>query len=154
MRILVSFFFLSFFLLACKKNTVSTPPSISFTSITPNNWLYTNIATDGPQLNFHIKDKEGDIGYNVNTNTYSYVYVINDKDTFPFSFPNMAITNDKNMDLDITVNISSIINNSLRLNTPLFPPRTDTVQFRFFVKDFAGNVSDTMTSGNFYYIIP
>jgi len=154
MRILVSFFLLSCLLIACKKNTVSTPPSIRFTSFSPDNWLYTNIAADGPLLNFHINDKEGDIGYNINNNAYSYIYVINEKDTFPFPFPNMAITNDKNMDLDVSVNISNIINNSLRLNTPVFPPRTDTIRFRFFVKDFAGNVSDTLDSGNFYYIIP
>ncbi len=154
MRVLFFLGLLACIFLSCKKGKVSTAPTITFTSFTPNNWLYTNYSTEGPMLNFHIKDKEGDIGYNFVNGSYTNIYVINKADTFSFQFPSMSISNDKNMDLDVSLNISNVILNSLRPNTAAFPPRTDTVQFRFYVKDFAGNVSDTTETANFYYIIP
>lgn len=150
--LLISILVLS--LVACKKDKYTSAPQISFESIKPDVWDVTNLdPTQGPILTFHLTDAEGDIGFNDNQDT-SYIYVKNltvaPYKTDSLKFPNLTGMNKKNLNVDVSVLIRSVLQPSSRPR-----PHVDTLFFELYVKDFAKNKSNVLTPDKpVYYVVP
>ena len=139
--------------ISCKKDKFTTAPQISFKSISPNT-LSGNIPITGqslPVLTFHITDAEGDIGIKSGSDT-AFVYIKNllANVSDSFLFPNLSTVSSKNFEADIAVTLSS--NAMLRTSTRP-TPKTDTLTYQVYVKDFAKNKSNTIVAGDpLYYV--
>lgn len=140
--------------LGCKKDKYNTVPEIKFKKISPDTWYSNNFdPTQGPVLTFTLTDAEGDFGFNNNADT-SYVYVKNIK-VPPFridslKFPVLTSLSRTNLNVDVEVNIRSVLANTLGRPRPY----TDTLQFEVYVKDFAKNKSNVILAQPVYYITP
>jgi hypothetical protein len=124
--------------LACNKDGIATKPSLKLKSV----------STDFVPLNgslqfvFEFSDKEGDITLPLGLEKISSTcpdasYI----DTVKFGFPDIPGT--KNTDGTLEVNLNNI--NIL----PIRCHGQDTVElavFKFWIRDDAGNVSDTVTT--------
>lgn len=126
-------------LVACSKGGVTTKPQLKLKSI----------STDFVPLNgslqfvFEFSDKEGDLSQPLGIQKISSSGCPDPSytDTLKFQFPDIPGT--KNTDGELEVNLS---------NVDLLPLRChgqDSVEqavFKFWIKDDAGNVSDTVTT--------
>ena len=154
MRYILIFAVIALGFLSCNKDKFNTVPEIKFKNISPDTWYSNNLdPTQGPILNINLTDAEGDFGFKDNSDT-SYVYVKNIK-VPPFridslKFPILTAISGSKLDVDIEVNLRSVLAKTIR---PI-RPYTDTLQFEVYVKDFAKNKSNVLTVGPVYYITP
>ena len=138
---------------ACKKDKFTTVPQISYKSIKPNVFS-ANIPIGGqvlPVLTFHITDAEGDLGIKSGKDT-AFVYVRNvlSNTSDSFLFPNISSISKSNFEADVDISISTgnLLKGSTRPR-----PKTDTVYYEIYVKDFAKNKSNTIVAGDpLYYV--
>lgn len=152
MRLLLFITLISFFFIACKKETFTSEPKITYLSLTPNSWSSANTSINGPLLKFQLTDLEGDFGFQ--DTSVSFVYVRNVADSLsPFDsipFPPIDIANKKNLNVEVSVDLGNIL-------PPPNPtrPYTDTLFFEVYVRDFANHKSNVIVSGNpLYFITP
>jgi hypothetical protein len=137
---------------ACKKDKYTTAPQIKFKSISPDvaSSDLTSINKDfAPKLTLEITDAEGDIGFISGSDT-SRIYITNPKSGSidSFNFPDLQTAAGKNFKADVVVNLF----NSLECVSPgPVRPRTDTLFFEVYVKDFAKNKSNVITTDNPVY---
>ncbi|MEI9959123.1 MAG: hypothetical protein WDM90_23055 [Ferruginibacter sp.] len=141
------------FFTACKKDKYTTAPQIEFKSINPNSAV-SNINCnfqDIPVLTLHVTDAEGDLGF-INGSDTSYVFIknlINNK-LDSAKLPDIRRAAVKNFSADIDINLCGFLAKSTRPN-----PKTDTLYFEVYVRDFAKNVSNTIkTTDPVYFITP
>jgi len=148
----ILFIVICFVFVSCKKENYTTQPQISFLSITPSTWYSDDPSLTGPQLSFKLTDAEGDFGFQDTSISFVYIRLENDTLNPPDSlaFPNLAIPNKSNLNVEVSVDIASV------LPPPHFPrPFTDSLHFELYVKDFAGNKSNVIKSTTpFYFITP
>jgi hypothetical protein len=138
-RILI-FSFLTLAFVACHKDKVETMPHISFKStntdvVPPNSTL---------RVSLEFTDKEGDldslfvIRQRLNAKGPNYRVL-------PYSIPEFSGQTKGELQLTMNYQTDLVLNlNALRIpgsNPAQYEP--DTMQFRFYVKDKAGNVSDS-----------
>ena len=140
-------------LAACNKDKFTTAPQISYKSIKPN-FISGNIPITGqllPVLTFHITDAEGDIGFNAGSDT-AIIYIKNllTNTSDSFFFPKLTNATSKNFQADVDVNINT--NNLLKASTRP-APKTDTLFYEVYVKDFAKNKSNTIVTGDPVYFV-
>jgi len=140
-------------MISCKKDKFNTVPEIAFKSINPNVELRSNSnPLSGPVLTIKLTDAEGDFGRQ-NDTTISYVYVKNVSfapfKLDSFAFPDLSGLNKKNLNVDVSVRIRSVINSP---NPPVIP-HTDTMYFEVYVKDFANNKSNVIRTPDPVYFI-
>lgn len=146
---------LAMFLYSCKKDRFTTAPQISYRSVTPNAWPKGTFSnTQGPQLSFQLRDAEGDFGFQDGKDT-SYVYVKTYLNNIPrgedsLKFPSLTGINRSNLNVDINVLLSTLLITYSDLNVP----QTDTFTFDVYVRDFANNKSNTITTDPVYYYVP
>ncbi len=155
MRIAIFLLLTAGFLFSCSKDNFNAVPQITFKSISPNFWRSDNLASDqGPVITFRLTDAEGDIGLPTDVDTNSYIFVKNitiapfKMDSF--RFPDLSSVARKNMDVDIDVMIRDLLASSNQPNRPY----TDTLFFEIFVRDFARNKSNVITTEPLYYLSP
>jgi hypothetical protein len=126
-------------LVACDKDSFTSRPQLKLKSVSTD-----FVPLNAPlQFTFEFTDKEGDLGDAVGIQKISST--CDDAsfiDTLKFTFPD--IPRMKNTEGTLEVNLTNI---------NLLPIRCfggDTVEtaiFRFWIKDLAGNVSDTVEAG-------
>lgn len=151
MKQIVSLVFISIFILSCNKDKFTSVPQIRFNSISPNYWTSDNTSFFGPKISFNLRDAEGDLGFE--DIGISYVYLSNTADPVSppdsIAFPNMPITGNSNMEVDVEVDIVSAL-------PPAHIPGnySDTIYYDIYVKDFAGNKSNVVRSAALYYYTP
>ena len=138
---------------ACKKDKYTSAPQISFKSISPQYWDAANTNPyDGPFLTIHLTDAEGDFGPLTSKDT-SYVYIKNISvapyKTDSLKFPQLTNLDTRNLKADVSVMIRSVLANSGRPT-----PHVDTLYFEIYVKDFAKNKSNVITTPKpVYYLV-
>ena len=137
----------------CKKDKFTTVPQISYKSIKPN-VAFSNIPTGQqviPVLTIHVTDAEGDLGFKSGTDT-SFV-VIKNLTTNKFDsikLPDVLTAGKKNFEADIEITLSSFLGASARPR-----PKTDTLYFEIYVRDFAKNKSNIIRTGDpVFYVSP
>jgi len=126
---------------ACKKDKFTTEPQIKYKSINPNavDLLPTSVV---PVLTISITDAEGDIG--ITTKDTAWIYMKNiltgtfDSLPFPKELPSK-----KNFQADVDITISKVLKCKSQPGNPL---HTDILFFEVYVKDFAKNKSNVITT--------
>ena len=133
---------------SCKKDKFTTVPQISFKSIDPNTLSSTSVdPASGPFLRFNLTDAEGDFSDTVYAYVKNISYAPFKLDSF--AFPVLTGLDRKNLDVDVSVNIRSVLSKSTRPS-----PKIDTLKFEVYVKDNAKNKSNVITAGDVYYTTP
>ncbi len=132
----------------CKKDKFTTAPQINYKSIAPN--VVDNLSAS-PVITFSITDAEGDIGINANETAFIYIknLLVNAFDSLPFPDLQSGAKRNFEAEVDITVPSSVLKCNSL----PNGALHTDTVFFEIYVKDFAKNKSNLITTAEPLYFI-
>ncbi len=151
MRHLILFAILILSLTACKKDKFTSVPQISYKSISPNT-AYSNFGCNFqtiPVLTIHITDAEGDLGY-IQGNDTSYVFIKNllNNKLDSVKLPDIQIAAVKNFSADIDISLCNFLAVSTRPR-----PKTDTLYFEVYVRDFAKNKSNIVKTGDPVYFI-
>ena len=141
------------FFTACKKDKFTTAPQIAFKSVSPN-YAYSSIPITQqniPILTISVTDAEGDLGF-IDGKDTSKVYIknllTNRQDSI--ILPNISSVAVKDFKGDIAINLGAFLAGSSRPR-----PKTDTLYFEIYVKDFAKNKSNVIqSSAPVYYITP
>lgn len=125
---------------ACSKDKYATKPHLDLTS------LNGNAFPRGSDLNFkfNVTDKEGDIQDTMWVQKISFSCSDVGSFLFPYKVPDFTGT--KNLKVELDVNYSY---GNLSGTYPIISgceQRDDSCYFKFWLKDNAGNVSDTVTS--------
>ncbi len=124
---------------ACKKDKYTTEPQIKYKSISPNE--YPNFTGAVPRLTFSITDKEGDVGLKPLVDT-AWVYMTNKLtgrfDSIPF--PDISLSSKNNFKADVELELNLNHNCVPGTNT------TDSLYYEIYVRDFAGNKSNVITT--------
>jgi hypothetical protein len=132
------------FFTACKKDKYTTEPQIKFKSISPTTVVGgTNVPA--PILKINITDAEGDIGIIGSDTAFIYMKNLLTKDFDSLPFPDLRNVASKKFIADVEINTASVFKcKSLPGNPP--PLHTDTLYFEIYVKDFAKNKSNVITT--------
>lgn len=141
------------FFSACKKDKFTTVPQISYKSVKPNT-AFSNIPPNQqtiPVLTISVTDAEGDLGF-IDGKDTSKVYIknllTNREDSL--ILPNISTAAVKDFKGDIEINLASLLGASTRPR-----PKTDTLYFEIYIKDFAKNKSNVIKSGDpVFYVSP
>ena len=138
---------------ACKKDKYTSAPQIEYKSINPNT-AFSNFSCtfqDIPVLTIHVTDAEGDLGF-IDGGDTSYVFIKNllNNELDSVKLPDIRSAAVKNFSADIDINLCDFLATS---NRPR--PKTDTLYFEVYVRDFSKQVSNTIrTADPVYYISP
>ena len=124
-------------IVSCKKSEpISVVPQIEFVSVTPQN---VHQFTDSLVFKISYKDGDGDLGEN-NSNAENFFLTDSRNNvTYKFRIPQLAPDNANIIiqgNLNITLDNTSIIGSS----------SSETFTYSIYVKDRAGNQSNTVTS--------
>lgn len=153
MRHLILFAILILSFTACKKDKYTSEPQISYKSINPNT-AYSNFGCNFqsiPVLTIHVTDAEGDLGFLQGRDT-SFIYVKNlmNNKLDSVKLPDIQTAAGKNFSADIDISLCKFLAVSNRPS-----PKTDTLYFEVYIKDFAKNKSNIVkTNDPVYFISP
>lgn len=128
--------------LACNKDKYQTKPTIKVKSVNGSEFL----SSQDILINLEFTDKEGDLGNGLLTyyrNRLNVYWPPNNDlaDTAFYTIPDFPKTTKGEFQLLIQ---AGFLNEN--------PDHNDTVEFKIFVRDAAGNVSDTITTPTFVQI--
>ena len=131
-------------LASCNKDKFTTEPQIEFQSVKPQNISYLDFGAPAPKITISITDKEGDLGLVVGTDT-AWIYMKNnltgDFDSLPF--PDIKQAAGKEFKADVTFSTATVLKCKPR---PGGVEHVDSLYFDIYVKDFAKNKSNTITT--------
>lgn len=130
------------FCTACKKDKFTTAPQIKYKSLS-HNAVDLSPTSAVPVVTLHITDAEGDLGNSANGTSFVYMTnkLTNTFDSVPF--PDLQSAAKKDFAADIDVTIGKVLKCRSLPGNPL---HTDTLYFEFYVKDFANNKSNVVTT--------
>lgn len=133
-------------LASCNKDKFTTVPQIAFESVKPQNISYLDFGATAPDITISITDKEGDLGLVDGTDT-AWVYMKNnltgDFDSLPF--PNIKQAAGKEFKAEVTFSSARVLKCKPR---PGGVEHVDSLYFDVYVKDFADNKSNTITTND------
>jgi hypothetical protein len=153
MRYILSFIVFGILFSACKKDKFTTVPQISYKSIKPNA-AFSNIPINQqviPVLTINVTDAEGDLGFIRGKDT-SKVFIKNllTGKIDSLRLPDISTAAIKDFQGDVTITLSSVLGASTRPR-----PKTDTLFFEVYIRDFAKNKSNIIkTNDAVFYITP
>jgi hypothetical protein len=152
MRLLPAFCLVAL-LISCKKDKFTTVPQIKYKSVSPNSVRSDLPGTTQvmPVVTIEVTDSEGDLGL-VNGKDTSKVYVKNllTNKLDSLLLPELKAAATKNFKGDINITMERFLGASTRPR-----PKTDTLYFEIYIKDFAKNKSNVIKTGDpVYYITP
>lgn len=138
---------------ACKKDKYTTEPQIKYKSINPNYCSSTQLNPQSsaiPRLTITVTDSEGDLGITSSDTARIYIKNLLTNSIDSFDFPDLNSTSKPNFKGDVEVNLF----NALECRSFGPPrPRTDTTYYEVYIKDFDGNKSNVITTGDpLFYI--
>ncbi|MEP7164056.1 MAG: hypothetical protein ABI741_05135 [Ferruginibacter sp.] len=137
---------------SCNKDKYTTAPQIKFKSISPNfaeSSLTTVNKESAPKLTLEVTDAEGDIGFIQGFDT-SMVYIKNLKsgNLDSFYLPDIQTSAVKNFKGDVIVNLFDALE---CIDPGPARPRTDTLFYEVYIKDFAKNKSNVIVTDQAVY---
>lgn len=149
MRILFSLVVLMAIFSACNKSKFTTVPQIKYKSLTNNSFSSGSVPVSiAPVITINVTDAEGDLGF-IDGKDTSYVFMKNlrTNKTDSLILPDLSKAAGRNFDIDVQVNTYKI------LSVPN-PAKKDTLYYDIYVKDFAGNKSNIVRTGDPIYYAP
>ncbi len=134
-------------IVACNKNKFQTRPSLEFKEV--NN----DTLSQGNLLRFTLEftDKEGDVTDSIWIQRVSKVCPTSFPNPIRYAIPSTFIGS-KNIKADFQINYRYNVINADYPPIGGCPNKVDTSVFRFWVRDKAGNVSDTVSSPNIVFL--
>lgn len=145
MKPFLSILFLSIIILTgCKKDKYTTAPQLSYKSVSPN-FTDNSINSVSPVITFNLTDAEGDIGFSQSDTSYIYMknLLTGKSDSLPF--PDISGITKSDFKADILASVGRVLDCR---PVPGGLLHIDTLYFEVYVKDFAGNTSNTITTGD------
>ena len=149
--------------ISCNKNKYTSAPQIKFKSISSSFVSNSPRGTPPPILTLELTDAEGDFGFTEQKDT-SYVYIKNistppfrmDSFKFPSTLSKAVKKNFKaDLEVDLTGDQNIPGSNNLLIPSTRPRPKTDTLYFEVYVKDFAKNKSNVIkTTDPLFLIVP
>lgn len=127
---------------SCNKDKFTTVPQIEYKKLSHNavDLLPTSAV---PVITIHITDAEGDIGFTAKDTAFIYMknLLTNKFDSVPF--PDLQGATKNNFQADIDITISKVLDCR---PIPGGGLHTDTLYFEIYVKDFAKNKSNVIST--------
>ncbi len=125
------------FISSCKKEpTPSNTPAITFVSISPSTAVeYVNAIT----ITFSYDDQDGDLGQN--DPNVSNLFITDSRNSVTYNYRISQLAPD-NANIHIKGNLNAVIKNTAITNGTT----SQSVSYSLYVKDRAGNVSNTITT--------
>jgi hypothetical protein len=128
----------------CKKDKFTTVPQIKFKSISPT-VVVTGLGVPDPILSINITDAEGDIGITSTDTAYIYMKNLLTNHFDSLAFPDLLTAAKSNFQADVEFVTTKVFKcKTLPGNPP--PLHTDTLYFEVYIKDFAKNKSNVITT--------
>lgn len=136
-----------FIITACKKDQYKTKPNIEIKEIKVFEANTPNGVCSLIEIDLEVFDKEGDVKDSIFLDKFDAATVPcpgNTIDKLSFRIPEFPGSNQKAL---FRLKFSTIqVDGYSNVGGAQCPPRKDTSVFRFWVKDLAGNRSDTLTT--------
>ena len=126
---------------ACNKDKFTTVPQIKYKSISPTA-IVAGLASE-PILTISITDAEGDIGLTAKDTAFIYMKNLLTKDFDSLPFPDLQTSAKSNFKADVEFDTRKVFKCK---SLPGFPVHIDTLYFEVYVKDFAKNKSNVITT--------
>jgi hypothetical protein len=132
------------FFVSCKKDKYTTAPQLKYLELSSNAVDSRDFNPVYPVLTFRVTDAEGDVGLKAGTDT-AFIYVKSLLTGFSDSlaFPDLETAGKSNFNAEVDIDLQRFIKCKSLPGTPL---HTDTLYFEIYVKDFARNKSNVITS--------
>lgn len=134
-------------LAACSKDVFTTSPQLTFQTVNANVIPYGALLS----FQFQATDKQGDIQDSMWVQRISFIPACMVTDSVPLPFQMPQFTGSSDLSAQITVAFANASGESAAPLPPCTDPtgsfqENDSCYFRFWIKDNAGNVSDTAVS--------
>lgn len=149
MKAKLLYLFVSLFLVtACKKDNFETKPRLELSEFRV--FQVSTPAGSGTliEIEFNAFDKEGDVKDSIfidKLDAASIPCVANSLTGLKYRIPEFPGNRQRSLfRIQFSVNVQ--LDGYVLLNGPQCPGRADTSVFRFWVKDLAGNISDTLVT--------
>jgi hypothetical protein len=146
MRYFVAVAALTLIFISCKKDKYTTAPQITYKSVSPNAVDVTILNGAAARVNFEITDGEGDLGFSQGKDT-AFIYMKNLLTNLEDSiiFPDLRSISKSDFKATVSASLEKVTKcRSLPGNPP--PLHTDTIYYEIYVKDFAKNKSNVITT--------
>lgn len=139
---------------SCNKDKFTTAPQITYKSLKPN-VLSLNLPLTGqeiPILTLQVTDAQGDIGFRDGRDTAKLFIknLLTNKTDSTLMLPDLSTVAGKNFqaNIEITLRSSIILEGSSRPS-----PKTDTIYYEVYMKDFAKNKSNVIRTNDPVFVI-
>ena len=133
-------------IVACGKDKYNTTPQLEFKSVNGSSFPNGSLVS----FKFNVTDKEGDILDTMWIQKFSIICPDSDTEVpTPYLLPNFTTTKHLKVELDVNYGYGAGNSIYVPLDRSLCASnqqRNDSIYFRFWMKDEAGNVSDTVTT--------
>lgn len=151
MRYLVIIAFLCFLFWGCKKDKFTTEPQIAYKSLTPNVVDASLPFQVMPVLTLEVTDSEGDLGLTSKDTSRIYIKnLVTGKTDSSLVFPDISGVVKRNFQGDVAITIDS---GTLLEGTTRPRPKTDTLFYEVYIKDFAKNKSNVIRTNDPVFVI-
>jgi len=147
-------------MIACSKDKFSTKPTLTLESVSGDEF----VVGQNISIKLKLTDKEGDFEVADSSSNVMKPYLFykrlsplcvdNDTATHIFDLP--AFSSHKFLDADLVINFTYGLSPAESQYTPISrcgTQRDDSTYFRFWIKDEAGNVSDTINTPAFKLLL-
>ena len=136
---------------ACKKDKYTTAPQISYKSINPNA-VFTNIPIQVmPVLTIEVTDAEGDLGLTGTDTAKIFIKnLITGNIDSSLRLPDLSAAAGKNFKANVEITLDTQI---LLEGTTRPSPKTDTLFYEVYIKDFAKNKSNVIITTDPVFLI-
>ena len=151
MRYLFILSFICLLMAGCKKDKFTTAPQISYKSINPN---VVDISLSNqvmPVLTIKVTDAEGDLGLiGKDTSKIFIKNLLTGNVDSTLTLPDLSGATLKNFqgEIEITLDTRLLLEGSARPR-----PKTDTLYYEVYIKDFAKNKSNVIKTTDPVYLI-
>lgn len=144
MRYTLGFTIVILSLTACKKDKFTTAPQIKFEKLS-HNAVDLGINSATPIITISVTDAEGDLGITSTDTAFIYMKNLLTNTFDSLAFPVIQNIAKSNFKANVEVTIDKVLKCKSLPGAP--PPlHTDILYFEFYIKDFAKNKSNVITT--------
>lgn len=135
----------AFFLSACQKDKYSSSPQIKYESVSPNYTISSDPLSATPVVTFSLTDAEGDLGITGTDTAYIFIKNVLTGKSDSIPFPDLTDIVKGNFKADVLAPVGVALDCR---TIPGGDVHIDTLYYEIYVKDFAGNLSNTIVTAD------
>jgi hypothetical protein len=137
--------------IGCSKDEFTDAPQLKFKRFDTNEASNYVQLHDQPHIILEVTDKNGDLGFKPNKDT-AIIYLKNtltDRIDSTLYFPDLGASAGKNFKAEVSIGLFTVLGGR---DLPASQrPYSDTLYFEVYIKDFAKNESNVVTTPAFIY---